>query len=61
MNSQTAVVSYQVATYSGEIEVSCHEDEDNSVIEARAKQRLTRQSGGSLPFGCCEFQVKERN
>lgn len=56
---QTAVVEYQVATYSGSVTVSCDENESNSDIEAKAKAQLKRQAG-ELPFGYQSFRVVER-
>lgn len=60
MASQRATVKYQVATYSGEISVTCESDEDNEVVCARARRLLIRRSGGSLPFGYESFRVIER-
>ena len=57
----TAVVKYQIATYSGEITVTCEPDDENEVIIAKAKRILTRQAGGSLPFGYESWKVVERS
>jgi hypothetical protein len=54
-----AVVQYHVATYSGEIVVFCDEDDDNEIIEAKAR-RLLIQRAGPLPFGCESFRVTTR-
>ena len=56
----TAKVKYQVATYSGEITVNCDENDENEAIISKAKRILTRQMGGSLPFGYESFKVAER-
>lgn len=52
-------VKYQIATYSREITVYFDEDEDpeTDVIIAKAKNRLRRDAGGSLPFGYESFKV----
>lgn len=54
----TATVKYQVATYSGEVQVRCSEDEDDDVIIARAKRMLSR--GAPLPYGYQSWRVIER-
>lgn len=56
----TATVKYQIATYSGEIEVPCDPDEDNDEIIARAKRIEIRQFGGSFPFGYENWKVVDR-
>lgn len=55
-----AFVQYEVGTYEGTIEVSCEPDEENRVIEARARKALERKSGGPLPFGAERFVVLRR-
>jgi len=57
---QVAGVKYQVATYQGEITVNCFDDDDDGVVIAKAKQKLRRECGGSLPFGYESFEVVER-
>lgn len=58
---QTATVEYQVATYSGEVKVTCDENDENDVIIAMAKRQLVRESGGvALPFGYQRFTVVNR-
>ena len=57
---QTATVKYQIATYSGEVDIMCNENDENNHIIAKAKKVLTRKSGGSLPFGYEHFEVTER-
>jgi hypothetical protein len=54
-----AIVEYQVATYSGKIEVRCDENETNDEVEARAKAQLSKQVGG-LPYGYQSFRVVQR-
>lgn len=56
-----AIVKYQVATYSGKVEISCNSDEENEHIIARAKRIVTRQAGGSLPFGYESWKVVSRD
>jgi len=53
---KTATVKYQVATYEGEIQVSCQHDDENETIIARAKAKLTRQVG-FLPYGYQSWSV----
>jgi hypothetical protein len=56
-----ATVKYQVATYSGEVQVNCDENDDDEFIIARAKRIVTKRSGGSLPFGYESWKVVERD
>lgn len=56
---QTATVFYQVASYTGNIQVTCHPDEDNDVIIARAIAKL-RRLYGHLPFGYRYFKILKR-
>jgi len=55
-----AIISYQIATYSGTVEVSCSDDDDNEALISRARRQL-RQRAGSLPFGYQSFLVVSRN
>ena len=54
-----ATVKYQVATYKGEITVSCDQNEEDDLIIARAKHELERRTG-HLPYGYESFKVIER-
>lgn len=56
---QTAIVKYQIATYSGEIQVNCDPDDDNEIVIGKAKAKL-RRLYGELPFGYQSFKVIER-
>lgn len=58
--SGVAEVEYDVATYSGTIEVGCDENDDDETVVAIAKKQLARKSGGSLPFGYQRFTVVRR-
>ncbi len=60
--AQTATVKYQIATYSGEVEVhGIDENDDNDHIIARAKAQLRRQSGGcSLPMAYESWKITDR-
>lgn len=60
LENQIAVVKYQIASYSGTIEVSCRPDDDTDVVIAKAKARIRRLAGGSLPFGSESFRIIER-
>lgn len=60
METHKCVVDYQIATYSGKVEVECDEDDGNDVVIAKARERLRRESCGSLPFGCESFNVESR-
>ena len=55
-----ATVKYQVATYSGEVQVNCNENDAEEHIIAKAKRILTQRAGGSLPFGYERWKVVER-
>lgn len=50
-----ATVRYQIATYSGEVQVVCDDDAEDDAIIAKAKRLLSRN--GPLPFGCESFTV----
>ena len=54
-------VKYQVATYSGEVQVNCNENDEDEVIIAKAKRIVTQRSEGSLPFGYESWKVVERS
>ena len=54
-----ATVKYQVATYSGEVQVNCNENDEDEYIIAKAKRILTR-AGGFLPFGYESWKVVDR-
>jgi len=56
-----ATVKYQVATYSGEIQVNCNENDTDEHIIAKAKRIVTQRAGGSLPFGYENWKVVERS
>ena len=57
----TATIKYQIATYSGTVEVSCDPDDENETLFAKARRELIRQSGGaSLPYGSENFWVLGR-
>ena len=57
---QRCVVSYQIATYSGEEIVYCDANDDNDVIQAKAKRQIRQKAGGSLPYGYERFIIIER-
>ena len=56
-----ATVKYQIATYSGEVQVNCNENDEDEVIIAKAKRIVTQRSGGSLPYGYESWKVVERS
>lgn len=56
----TALVKYRIATYSGEVEVSCDPDDDNEYIIRKAKAIEKRRFGGSFPFGYESWKVVDR-
>ena len=56
-----ATVKYQVATYSGEVQVNCDENDEDEYIIAKAKRIVTHRAGGSLPFGYESWKVVERS
>ena len=56
-----AIVKYQIATYSGEVQVNCNENDEDECIIAKAKRIVTQRSGGSLPFGYESWKVVERS
>jgi hypothetical protein len=54
---KSVTVEYQIATYSGEIDLMVDENAENEHIIAQAKNILRKQSGGSLPFGSQSFNI----
>lgn len=57
--SRICNVKYQIATYSGTIKVTAEDDDDSNTIKAKAKSKLRRQSGGTLPFGYESFEIMD--
>ena len=57
----TAIVQYQVATYSGTVEVTFFEEIENDEIIARAKKIVHGKSGGHWPVGYEHWKVISRN
>lgn len=56
----TALVKYQIATYSGEVEVSCDPDDDNEYIIRKARAIERGVFGESFPFGYESWKVVDR-
>jgi len=56
-----ATVKYQVATYSGEVQVNCNENDEDEYIIAKAKRIVSQRAGGSLSFGYESWKVIERS
>jgi hypothetical protein len=54
-----ATVKYQIATYSGEINVRCEEWEESEIVEKRAEALINRRNPG-LPFGYRSFKEIHR-
>ncbi len=57
---QTAIVEYQIATYSGVVSVVCDENDDDECVKQRARHLVKRQAGGSLPIGYESFVIVDR-
>jgi glycosyltransferase involved in cell wall biosynthesis len=57
---QKCIVSYQIATYSGEEIVYCDPNDDDETVIEIAKSQIRRKAGGSLPQGYQSFQIIER-
>lgn len=60
-NEMIAIVKYQVATYSGEVQVYCDENDEDEYIIAKARRIVIQKAGGSLPFGYESWKVVERS
>lgn len=56
-----ATVKYQVATYSGEVQVNCNESDEDEVIIAKAKRIVIQRAGGYLPYGYESWRVVGRS
>lgn len=54
-----AELKYQIASYSGTVEVPCHEDDENEVVIAKVKRILVRRAG-ELPYGSESFRIQRR-
>lgn len=51
-----ATIKYQIATYSGTVDVYCDPaTDDNEVLFARAKKELSKNA--PLPIGCERYEV----
>jgi hypothetical protein len=48
-------VRYQVATYSGTVEVICDDDDDSEIVYARARGKLSKNA--PLPLGYQSFKI----
>ena len=59
MADRMVTVRYQVATYSGTVDVWCDENADYNEIIAKAKALLRQRSGGTLPFGYQHFEIEK--
>lgn len=53
------VVKYQIATYSGEIEINADEGDDRDTLIAIAERKLTR-IGGTLPIGHRSYRFERK-
>ena len=56
---QIATVKYQIATYSGIVEVNCNENDEQEYIIAKAKKML-KQKTGNFPLGYQSFKIINR-
>lgn len=56
-----ATVKYQVAIYSGKVQVNCDENDSDEYIIFKAKRIVTQRAGGSLPLGYESWKVVERS
>ncbi len=56
---QIATVEYQIATYNGLVKVTCHENDEEEIVIAKAKYLLERQAG-PLPFGYESWKIINR-
>jgi hypothetical protein len=56
-----ATIQYQVATYRGQVELKCDDNDEDDYIIAKAKAIVKRQAGGSLPYGYESWKVIERD
>lgn len=62
MGNQVRVrVSYQIATYSGEVTVVCDENDESDRVKAMARNKLQRISGSPLPFGYESYKEVSRS
>ena len=57
---QITIVKYQIATYSGEIQVYSDENDTDEEIKATARHQLSKSSPGGLPLGYQNFEIVSR-
>lgn len=57
---QTAIVSYRIGSYSGNLNVDVDESDSNDVVIVKAKTQLNRETGAELPIGSVSFTIVER-
>jgi hypothetical protein len=58
---EIATVKYRVATYEGDVQVPCNENDENEHIIAKAKRIVTNKAGGSLPYGSESWKIISRD
>lgn len=61
LKKMIATVKYQIASYSGEVEVICDENDSDEYIISKAKRIVKQKAGGSLPFGYESWKVVYRS
>jgi hypothetical protein len=58
---QTVRVQYDVGTYTGEVMLyGVDPNEEDETVIARARKLVTRNAGGSLPFGAQSWKILSR-
>lgn len=57
---QTAIVKYQIASYSGKLNVLVDENDRNDVVVDKAKARLFKEAETVLPMEYVNFTILDR-
>lgn len=57
---QTAIVKYQIGSYSGKMNVSVDENDPNDVVIAKAKSQLFKEAGTTMPMEYVSFTILDR-
>jgi hypothetical protein len=54
---QTAIVKYQIGSYSGKMNVLVDENDPNDVVIEKAKAQLFKEAGTALPMKNVSFTI----
>ena len=58
---QTAIVKYQIGSYSGKMNVLVNENDSNDVVIEKAKPQLFKEAATTLPMENVSFTILDRS